>query len=64
MYPSKILSVLPILNSNPSGVYVELLCSLCDEIDVLDLNLDSNLSWLRQHDFYFVCGRHRRWNSN
>lgn len=59
--PSKILSIAPIFNSNPQSVHVEVLCSLCGEPDGLVLNLEEprNLGWLRRHDFYFVCWRHR-----
>ena len=66
MKPSKILSIAPIFNSDPPGVHIELLCSLCGETDGLMLNLDepSDLSWLRRYDFYFVCGRHRHLGSN
>jgi hypothetical protein len=47
-------------------VHIEVICSLCDQADVLVVNLTQpgNLSWLRRHDFYFVCSRHRQWNSN
>jgi hypothetical protein len=65
--PSKILSIAPIFNSDPTGVHIEVLCSLCDQVDILvvDLNeLAGDLSWLRRQDFYFVCGRHRKWESN
>lgn len=65
--PSKILSVAPIFNSDPTSVHIELSCSLCNELDILvvDLNeLAGDLSWLRRQDFYFVCGRHRKWESN
>ena len=66
MKPSKILSVAPIFDSDPASVHIEVLCSLCDQVDVLVVNLNEpgNLSWLRRHDFYFVCGRHRHWESN
>ena len=67
MKPSKILSVAPIFDTDPASVRIELTCSLCDEMDILAVNLNQpagNLSWLRRHDFYFVCGRHRQWNSN
>ena len=67
MKPSKILSVAPIFDTDPVSVRIELTCSLCDEMDILAVNLNQpagNLSWLRRHDFYFVCGRHRQWNSN
>ena len=59
--PSKIVSVFPILNSDPPMVHIELLCSVCGQADGLKLNLDDpgDVSWLRRHDFYFVCGRHR-----
>jgi hypothetical protein len=60
--PSKILSVAPIFDSDPASVCIELSCSLCDEMDSLSLNLNQPvgaLSWLRRHDFYFVCMRHR-----
>ena len=43
------------------------LCSLCDEVDTLLVNLPEragDLSWLRRNDFYFVCGRHRKRESN
>ena len=30
--PSKIVSVLPILNSDPQTIQIEVLCSLCDEL--------------------------------
>ena len=63
MNPSKILSVAAIFNSDPSSVHIEVLCSLCSEADFLVVNLNEpgSLSWLwRQHDFYFVCGRHRQ----
>jgi hypothetical protein len=38
----------------------------CDKVDILFVNLNEpdNLFWLRRRDFYFVCGPHRRWNSN
>jgi len=65
--PSKILSVAPVFNSDPPSVSIEVLCSLCDEVDILLVNLlepAGNLSWLRGNDFYFVCRRHRQWNSN
>jgi len=64
--PSKILSVAAIFNSDPPGVRIELLCSLCEELDILVVNLDEpgDLSWLRRHDFYFVCGRHRQISVN
>jgi hypothetical protein len=65
--PSKILSVFPIINSDPPSVSVEVLCSLCDEVDTLVVSLlepADNLSWLRKTDFYFVCGRHRKWEGN
>ncbi len=64
--PSKILFVAPIFNSDPASVGIEVLCSLCDEVDMLVVNLGQpagDLSWLRQ-DFYFVCGRHRKWETN
>jgi hypothetical protein len=65
--PSKILSVVPITNGDPPSVSIEVLCSLCDEVDILVLNLlkpADGLSWLRKNDFYFVCGRHRKWEGN
>jgi hypothetical protein len=31
--PSKILSVAPIFNSDPSSLSIEVLCSLCNEVD-------------------------------
>ena len=65
--PSKILFVAPIFNGDPASVYIELSCSLCDEVDTLLVNLPEragDLSWLRRNDFYFVCGRHRKWESN
>jgi hypothetical protein len=52
--PSKILSVAPLLNSDPPSVHVELRCSLCDELDTLLINLTGDLSWARRHDFYLV----------
>jgi hypothetical protein len=60
--PSKILSVAAIGNSDPPSVRIEVLCSLCAEADVLAVNLNQpgDLSWLRRHDFYFVCARHRQ----
>jgi len=66
MNPSKILSIATIFNSDPPSVHIEVICSLCDQADVLVVNLTQpgNLSWLRRHDFYFVCSRHRQWNSN
>jgi hypothetical protein len=65
MKPSKILSVVPIINSDPLSVDIELQCSLCDEVETLILSLNpDNLSWLRKNDFYFVCGRHRKWERN
>ena len=67
MKPSKILSVVPIINGDPQSVSVEVLCSLCDQVDTLIVNLlepADNLSWLRKTDFYFVCGRHRKFESN
>jgi hypothetical protein len=66
MKPSKVLSIAPISNSDPPSVHVELQCSLCDEVEFLEVNLNQpgDLSWLRRHDFYFVCGRHRRWATN
>jgi hypothetical protein len=65
--PSKILSVAPIFNSDLPSVSIEVRCSLCDEVDTLVVNLNhqaGDLSWLRRDDFYFVCGRHRKFNSN
>ena len=64
--PSKILSIAPILNSDPENVHIELSCSLCDAIDGLILNVGEpkNLAWLRREDFYFVCGRHRHFGLN
>jgi hypothetical protein len=65
--PSKILSVAPIFDSDPASVRIELSCSLCDEMDILSLNLKQPvgaLSWLRRHDFYFVCTRHRHLPAN
>jgi len=64
--PSKVISIVAVLNSDPPTVAIEVLCSLCDEVEVLELNLDKlgSLSWLRRSDFYFVCGRHRKWASN
>jgi hypothetical protein len=64
--PSEIVSVAPILNSDPASVDVEVICSLCGEVDILIVNLDDpgDLSWLRRHDFYFVCGRHRQCAAN
>jgi hypothetical protein len=66
MNPSKILSIAPVSNSDPPSVHIELQCSLCSQVDavVVNLNEPGNLFWLRRHDFYFVCGRHRRSNSN
>jgi hypothetical protein len=63
---SKILSVVAIFGSDPPSVHVDVQCSLCGEADLLVVNLNQpgNLSWLRRHDFYFVCGCHRRSNSN
>ena len=66
MKTSKILSVAPIFNSDPASVYIELSCSLCDEVDTLVVNQPEragDISWLRRNDFYFVCGRHRKWES-
>jgi len=40
--PSKILSIAPILNSDPRSMHVELLCSLCDEVDSLVMNLNKS----------------------
>jgi hypothetical protein len=54
--PSKILSVAPIFNSDPASVHIELSCSLCDEVDILMVNLlepEGDLSWMRRNDFYF-----------
>ena len=65
--PSKILSVSPVFNSDPPSVSIEVVCSLCDEVDILVVNLlepEGDLSSLRRNDFYFVCGRHRKWESN
>jgi hypothetical protein len=64
--PSKILSVTPIFNSDPPSVDVEVICSLCGEVDILLVNLGDpgDLSWLRRNDFYFVCGRHRHLGLN
>jgi hypothetical protein len=62
--PSKILSIAPVSNSDTPNVHIELICSLCDEVDILAVNLNQpagDLSWLRRHDFYFVCSRHRQW---
>ena len=42
MKPSKILSVAPIFNSDPASVYIELSCSLCDEVDTLVVNHSLN----------------------
>jgi len=33
--PGKIPSVAPIFNSDPPSVHIELLCSLCDQVDIL-----------------------------
>jgi len=65
--PSKILSVAPIFNGDPPSVNIEVRCSLCDEVDTLVVNLNhqaGDLSWLRRDHFHFVCGRHRKFNSN
>jgi hypothetical protein len=64
--PSRILSIGPVSNSDPPNVPVELMCSLCDEVEIVVVNLNEpgDLSWLRRHDFYFVCGRHRQWTAN
>ena len=65
--PSKILSVGSIFNRDDlASVHIEVLCSLCDEVDtvVVTLKEPGDLSWLWRHDFYFVCGRHRPWAAN
>ena len=65
--PSKILSVAPVFNSDPPSIQSEVTCSLCDEVDTLIIDLNQpagDLAWLRRNDFYFVCGRHRKWESN
>lgn len=64
--PSKVLCVIPVFNSDPPSVDVEVTCSLCGEVDTLIVNLEDpgDLAWLRRSDFYFVCGRHRHLGSN
>jgi hypothetical protein len=33
--PSKILSIVPVFNRDPSSVGIDVLCSLCEEVDTL-----------------------------
>jgi hypothetical protein len=66
MKPSKILSIVPAFNRDPSSVGIDVLCSLCEEVDTLEVSYtpESDVSWLRRNNFYFVCRRHRQWESN
>jgi hypothetical protein len=64
--PSTILSVAPIMNSDPPTVYIELSCSVCDEPEILIVSLADATDHFRwpEREFYFVCERHRASNSN
>ena len=39
MRPAKILSYVPIINSDPRSVHIEIRCSVCGEVDSLVLSL-------------------------
>ena len=58
--PSKILSVAPVVNSDPPAVHVELSCSLCGKTDVIVLSRDEADKYRQPPiGFYFICFRHR-----
>jgi hypothetical protein len=64
--PSKTLSIDPILNTDPPGVHIELLCSLCGETDGLMLSLTNPVICRSYGDTTFIlfCGRHCYLGSN
>jgi hypothetical protein len=54
---SKTLSIDPILNNNPPGLHIDLLCSLCGETDGLMLSLTNPVICRSYGDTTFLfCG--------
>ena len=65
MKPSTILSVAPVMNSDPPAVHIELTCALCGEEEILILTVFEIGDFSQYGDeLHFVCSRHRRVDAN